>query len=344
MVKIADYLAEYKVQDLKRLCKTLDISNYSKLKKEELIDEVIAAQKSEEAARYAFLFIDDLSFKNWEKSADNNDEAADYTLEEIFGLYIMGYAFESKENEDTFFITKVVSDLFEKVNTEENKDARIDVQRKLNLIRAALHLYGIVSIEQLLHLFKKYYSQDMDQEGLIEFLEQSPYEITIDTDNGEIVIDDMTEEQYEVVKRLQKNRPYYEPEFAKFIKFSDPNFIDESTHHVWLREWVGKNIEGDDTENYQTYIGILQLVMQGGKQNQVVEFLAQNNVEFKNAVAQKEFFKHIDGILNNTRHFKFRGHKESELKTKTIVKEEKVGRNDPCPCGSGKKYKKCCGR
>lgn len=24
--------------------------------------------------------------------------------------------------------------------------------------------------------------------------------------------------------------------------------------------------------------------------------------------------------------------------------ENKVGRNDPCPCGSGKKYKKCCGR
>jgi len=23
---------------------------------------------------------------------------------------------------------------------------------------------------------------------------------------------------------------------------------------------------------------------------------------------------------------------------------EKVGRNSPCPCGSGKKYKKCCGR
>ena len=27
----------------------------------------------------------------------------------------------------------------------------------------------------------------------------------------------------------------------------------------------------------------------------------------------------------------------------TMVAEEKVGRNDPCPCGSGKKYKKCCG-
>jgi uncharacterized protein YecA (UPF0149 family) len=28
----------------------------------------------------------------------------------------------------------------------------------------------------------------------------------------------------------------------------------------------------------------------------------------------------------------------------TIVKGDKIGRNDPCPCGSGKKYKKCCGK
>ena len=27
----------------------------------------------------------------------------------------------------------------------------------------------------------------------------------------------------------------------------------------------------------------------------------------------------------------------------TVVKEKEPGRNDPCPCGSGKKYKKCCG-
>ena len=27
-----------------------------------------------------------------------------------------------------------------------------------------------------------------------------------------------------------------------------------------------------------------------------------------------------------------------------FVKAKKIGRNDPCPCGSGKKYKKCCGK
>jgi len=29
---------------------------------------------------------------------------------------------------------------------------------------------------------------------------------------------------------------------------------------------------------------------------------------------------------------------------KPLVREPKIGRNDPCPCGSGKKYKKCCGK
>lgn len=30
--------------------------------------------------------------------------------------------------------------------------------------------------------------------------------------------------------------------------------------------------------------------------------------------------------------------------SKTVVKGKKIGRNEPCPCGSGKKYKHCCGR
>lgn len=48
-----------------------------------------------------------------------------------------------------------------------------------------------------------------------------------------------------------------------------------------------------------------------------------------------------DGVLSAER----RDTIEKDYKRpKTIVKGPKIGRNDPCPCGSGKKYKKCCGR
>ena len=33
-----------------------------------------------------------------------------------------------------------------------------------------------------------------------------------------------------------------------------------------------------------------------------------------------------------------------QKKSGTVIVGKKVGRNDPCPCGSGKKYKKCCGK
>ena len=35
---------------------------------------------------------------------------------------------------------------------------------------------------------------------------------------------------------------------------------------------------------------------------------------------------------------------DETAKVHTKVKKEKIGRNDPCPCGSGKKYKQCCGK
>lgn len=35
---------------------------------------------------------------------------------------------------------------------------------------------------------------------------------------------------------------------------------------------------------------------------------------------------------------------KAQKKSGTVVKEKKIGRNDPCPCGSGKKYKHCHGK
>jgi preprotein translocase subunit SecA len=39
-----------------------------------------------------------------------------------------------------------------------------------------------------------------------------------------------------------------------------------------------------------------------------------------------------------------RGEGSGQGKPQTVIKDKKVGRNDPCPCGSGKKHKKCCGK
>jgi len=40
----------------------------------------------------------------------------------------------------------------------------------------------------------------------------------------------------------------------------------------------------------------------------------------------------------------YSGKEDESAKRKPVTKSETIGRNDPCPCGSGKKYKHCHGR
>lgn len=52
-------------------------------------------------------------------------------------------------------------------------------------------------------------------------------------------------------------------------------------------------------------------------------------------------WRFVDGDSHT--HEEGQGHHHHHEKIKPIVRDSaKVGRNDPCPCGSGKKYKKCC--
>ena len=43
-------------------------------------------------------------------------------------------------------------------------------------------------------------------------------------------------------------------------------------------------------------------------------------------------------------HVRLAGAGDQRAEVKQVVRGHRVGRNDPCPCGSGKKHKKCCGR
>lgn len=61
-------------------------------------------------------------------------------------------------------------------------------------------------------------------------------------------------------------------------------------------------------------------------------------IESQEIIEEVETHEHVHGPNCNHHH-----HHHDVLKP--IVRDNpKVGRNDPCICGSGKKYKKCCGK
>lgn len=115
-------------------------------------------------------------------------------------------------------------------------------------------------------------------------------------------------------------------------------------------EYLGKTLATATAEDYNadsaeassadvTWTGLeIRSTELGGPDDDtgMVEFAAkfrqngQDLVHHERSVFEREDgqWVYVDGIINPK---------------SAPVTVEKVGRNDPCPCGSGKKYKKCCG-
>ena len=87
-----------------------------------------------------------------------------------------------------------------------------------------------------------------------------------------------------------------------------------------------------------------RIFMTQGMLSDYMKMLNQEEVTFESEKQVRKFADLIVNVNNHTRSYVLRGHKPIEMKTEKKITEKKVYPNDPCPCGSGKKYKKCCGR
>jgi len=65
------------------------------------------------------------------------------------------------------------------------------------------------------------------------------------------------------------------------------------------------------------------------------------NVLFRVQIAEPENIEEMR--KRKEQKLTYSGAGDAEVKRQPVRKDKKVGRNDPCPCGSGKKHKKCCG-
>ena len=103
--------------------------------------------------------------------------------------------------------------------------------------------------------------------------------------------------------------------------------MERSSLEAWSRdsEWLGLDIVETVDGNPGDKMGVVEFTAhfaRGGKREAHYE---RSNFRFDEA-GQRWYF--LEG---------------SKPKGKTVVKGAQVGRNDPCTCGSGKKFKKCCG-
>ena len=154
------------------------------------------------------------------------------------------------------------------------------------------------------------------------------------------------------------------------MKYRDEGYFEENDQYRELLSYITENISTPDEDATRALCEDIREVCRSDfSPKRIFKLFEAGDIEFKEGVEVNELLDLVIELANNTRIWENNGHTAEEVLLKyekpqlkplpagvspdamgnmphlTGVpggKSRKPGRNDPCPCGSGKKYKKCC--
>ena len=362
IASLKEGLSTLKVADLQDIRKKLQIKNKSSLKKAELIQylaeaipfllRTIIGQFDE---RRLFL-IKNIIAKNGVISAKNVE------IEELEYFYKTGFMFTSLQNDDPIVMIplELLPSLGEIVQDET---ILADVQRNtewIKITRGLLYYYGTVPHEKLVDLVEKYMPIHPDYLAFnqVIFGAMDYYQ--------EIYIDRYGYSYWEVLDPLvilkeqasRKNLDYYPFSKKQLLEAGETDYVERPKGYSQLVSLFTKEYRMPKQEAMEFVDDCVIHVKLGHQPSQLLQYL-QTQLTFESLEAVQRLMDDLVLLMNNTREWYLKGYTSEELSTQekkallplpnkkgeviSLQTRQKIGRNDPCPCGSGKKFKKCCG-
>ena len=229
-------------------------------------------------------------------------------------------------------------------------------------MKALVNLYGVCEFNQLVSVFNQYESPELTPEEALNVLFCM---LTFKGDVqsfGPLLVSDvlLAESEMDAVALydLQQDKPYYmptkeevmqygvdqgewTPQLEQVYKFISENICTDATLAREITHEMGVAF----TYKYQAKLAFMALESRG------IEIESYN-------IGQALMLLLMDAF-NHARTWEAKGFREVDKEASSLneasanqvvvpmlnpLKSTKVGRNEPCPCESGKKYKKCCGR
>jgi len=184
------------------------------------------------------------------------------------------------------------------------------------------------------------YPEEWDLQGLLDYAEQyflpghglAPADLEgMGRRELQEFLTERSRQAYDAREQELGQETMREIERIVMLRIVDEKWMDHLDAMDQLREGIGLRAYGQKDplveykfEGYEMFQNMIDSI-----QDDVVRYIFRVNVvqpqqEQKRQVSENRYAE--------------------EGPKKPVRKENKVGRNDPCPCGSGKKYKKCCGQ
>jgi len=293
------------------------------------------------------------------------------TLSDAEAFIKFGIAFPGiYKSEKVLFMPAETMDIFTQTDGSKLQNMVRRNTEWIRLTRGMLYYYGVMGAEPVRKRMEDLTGEKID---LSEFADVISFACDF---NGQIdstsygYRDNRVFQEDKIVEEHQK-RPevdYYPFTKKQLRKAGDPDFVDRTPEMNHFLRFVSDHYDVTDQDMNEMAYQITCIINSGSKPARMIIDYLQSQLEFPTSFEFMQVLTEmITDLCNHTRQWTLKGHTPDELfqeekkfmkplpkepfqagqaNSEVInqAKHKKPGRNDPCPCGSGKKYKNCCGR
>ena len=350
----------YGKKELEQLAKLYGVKGAYKLKKAELVEalleaipvkmpEILPMLDEADIQRFEALFEQD-------KMVEANERLDDYY--NLMELELVQFIDNKKEAK--LCVAPMIKEAYKSINMDEimPQIKRNSTLREYTI--SILNLYGVVKLDWAVELFNKYYAPEVTEEELSNLVKNDMRLVCQSKImNGYIVeetIYALDKDNFKEFVAATIDKEYFVPSKELLEKVYDETYYEPNLQVEKLRTYLKKNYLQDDEAVEEAIIAVTMIARvdcdkTGKTMELMLEELANMGVQFNSMADINEMLKHIVPVVGLTRKWINKGYTSQELSPHTFdsrtgqkIKTVDIGRNAPCPCGSGKKYKKCCGR
>ena len=352
---------------LRELAGIYNIENRESLDTAALIERLIPAMKDPERLEIV-LYI--LPVDTWEMFVgllleekcitDNNVPAEKYKSLLVFGYITLFY----DDGNFNYVLPDEIRETFESLDEDKVFEMREFIESLDQYAKAAVHLYGVINLPDFCDLFNEY--ECYDEDSIIKPEEAVSRLKTLSRLEGDYFIFDdyiaapdfvkrngrLKRDDIHTLEAIRKDKPCYIPGADVFLRYADPDYYPETSEIVKLKKSLKR--EGITENKIEDIVNCFHYSMAAEEEIEAaIGNLKKIDAELE-PVQLNHLMADIKAMHGSTKIWSNNGYSPDEMRRMTgstsltgeaaRVKAGKTGRNDPCPCGSGKKYKKCCGK
>ncbi|MGO0059398.1 SEC-C metal-binding domain-containing protein [Brevibacillus fluminis] len=220
----------------------------------------------------------------------------------------------------------------------------------IKLAQGLVFYYGCLETSHLIEMVQRYSGMQLSMEDCSVLLKGAEIlydEIQIE---GTTVSNVLVDRPQDVLAqhRARPDLDYYPFSKAQLLQAGEPGYEDRNASFRSFVQFIKANYQVTTLEAEELVGECVYDIQLGVAVNDIMAVL-QSQLEIDDIGLLHGFMGQLAALNNDTRQWALKGYTPNELSSHqprhsaaTALSSRKVGRNDPCPCGSGKKFKKCC--